>query len=130
MLDKALAITSDNVASRNNNSINKHACSKTLPRENAISRASQLVNTLHEASRQRSDSCPEKNTANLSSASAVDNNSIKSTPSSRQRSASCSILLSKSSSHLTCGGCDTIAEEEDNDASASADSLQGLAEVR
>ena len=115
MLDKALAITSENV-------------SKSLPRESSLSRASELANTLHEASRQRSDSCPEKNTANLSSVSTVDNNSIKSTPSSRQWIVSCSILLNKSTSHLTCGGCDTIAEEEDNE--SSADSLQGLAEVR
>ena len=126
MLDKALAITSDNITP-NNNTVNKHTSTKTLPRENSLSRASMLVNTLREASRQRSDSCPEKNTTNLSS-TPVDNNSIKSAPSSRQRSASCSILLNKSSSHLTCGGCDTIAEEEDNE--SSAESLQGVAEVR
>lgn len=105
MLDMALAITSDNITPNNSNS-------------------SQLANTLYEASRHRSDSCPEKSTTCAKLSSSVDN-SIKSTgtPSSRQRSASCSILPTKSSSHLICGGCDTITEEEDNESS-------GVAEVR
>mmetsp|Transcript_21221 Transcript_21221/g.60897 ORF Transcript_21221/g.60897 Transcript_21221/m.60897 type:complete len:124 (-) Transcript_21221:116-487(-) len=117
MLEQALAITSDNV-SQNSNSINKRASADTLPRESTrnISRSSKLANTLHEASRQRSDSCPEENSSSTDSSSA-DDNSKKSTSSSRQRSSSCSILLS---SHLTCGGCDTIAEEEDNESSASS----------
>jgi hypothetical protein len=97
MLDKALAITSDNVAQNNNSGTKKRASNNT----------SQLAGTLHDACRQRSDSYPEKNSSESSAAVSL--------KSSRQRSASCSTLLSN---HLTYGGCDTITEEEDNESSA------------
>lgn len=108
MLDKALAITSDNVAQNNNSGTKKRASTNTLSRESSTSCASQLAGTLHDACRQRSGSYPEKTSAE--SSAAVDN-SLK----SRQRSTSCSTLLSN---NLTYGGCDTIEEEEDNESSA------------